>query len=188
MFLSTTNSTIWSCVTQFTMFHVFACHLFMLYVVIQLIFVYLSILWVRDASDRYSRSMYGIFSSFPSHLLSSLFFSSLPPCRNSDRGSNLRFFSPPLPYGSCHAFLSREDFSSFIPRRLASNCTKYILELLPGTTVRCILYKSQTGTQKRHSLYINYTIRKKACSCCSNGAGIIRRYCCFTWQGVPCHT
>ena len=158
MFLSTTNSTIWSCVTQFTMFHVFACHLFMLYVVIQLIFVYLSILWVRDASDRYSRSMYGIFSSFPSHLLSSLFFSSLPPCRNSDRGSNLRFFSPPLPYGSCHAFLSREDFSSFIPRRLASNCTKYILELLPGTTVRCIYDTSLSLVHK--STTVNCTIRK----------------------------
>ena len=46
----------------------------------------------------------------------------LPPSRNSDPGSHSRLFSPPTHYGSCLAFLSREDFSSFFPRRLASNC------------------------------------------------------------------
>ena len=68
-------------------------------------------------------------------------------------------------------------------------CTGYILKRLPRTTVRCtgILYKSQIGTKKRHSLYINYTIREKAFSCCSNGAGMIRRYCCFAWHRVPRH-
>ena len=42
--------------------------------------------------------------------------------RNSDPGSHSRLFSTPPHYGSCLAFLSREDFSSFFPRRLASNC------------------------------------------------------------------
>ena len=46
---------------------------------------------------------------------------SLPSSRNSDPGSHSRLFSPPTHYGSCLAFLSREDFSSFFPRRLASN-------------------------------------------------------------------
>ena len=49
---------------------------------------------------------------FPSHLLSSPFYS-LPPSRNSDPGSHNRLFSPPTHYGSCLAFLSREDFCSF---------------------------------------------------------------------------
>ena len=61
------------------------------------------------------------FTFFPSHLLSSP-FCSLPPSRNSDPGSHSRLFSPPTHYGSCLAFLSREDFSSLFPRRLASNC------------------------------------------------------------------
>ena len=47
---------------------------------------------------------------------------SLPPSRNSDPGSHRRLFSPPTHYGSCLAFLSRENFSSFFPRWLASNC------------------------------------------------------------------
>ena len=39
---------------------------------------------------------------------------SLPPSRNSGPGSHSRLFSPPTHYGSCLAFLSREDFSSFL--------------------------------------------------------------------------
>ena len=58
----------------------------------------------------------------PSHLSSSPFFFSLPASRNSDPGSHSRPFSPPPHYGSCLAFLSREHFSSFFPRRPASNC------------------------------------------------------------------
>ena len=38
------------------------------------------------------------------------------------RGHTAGSSSPPIHYGSCLAFLSREDFSSFFPRRLASNC------------------------------------------------------------------
>ena len=59
---------------------------------------------------------------FPSHLLSSPFFSIFLLSRNSDSRLQSRLFSPPSHYGSCLAFLSREDFSSFSPRRLASNC------------------------------------------------------------------
>ena len=47
---------------------------------------------------------------------------SLPSSRNSDPGSHGRLFSPPPHYGMRHAFLSRQDFSSFFTRRLASNC------------------------------------------------------------------
>ena len=58
---------------------------------------------------------------FRSKLLFSLFGFSRPPSRNSDPGSHSRLFPPPH-YGSCLAFLSGEDFSSFFPRRPASNC------------------------------------------------------------------
>ena len=47
---------------------------------------------------------------------------SLRPSRNSDPRSHSRLFSPPTHYGSCLAFLSRQDFSYFFPRRLASSC------------------------------------------------------------------
>ena len=62
------------------------------------------------------------FFSIPFIIFALLF--SLPPInsRNSDPGSHSRLFSPPTHYGSCLAFLSRENFSSFFPRRLASNC------------------------------------------------------------------
>ena len=67
------------------------------------------------------------FLFFPiSCIIFALLFS-LPPSRNSDPGSHSRLFSRPTHYGSCLAFFfSREDFSSFFPRRLASNyVTKY---------------------------------------------------------------
>ena len=50
------------------------------------------------------------------------FFFSLPPInsRNSDPGSHTRLFSPSH-NASCLAFFSQEDFSSFFPRRFASN-------------------------------------------------------------------
>ena len=40
---------------------------------------------------------------------------SFPPSRNTNPGSHSRLF-PPTHYGSCLAFISREDFSSFFPR------------------------------------------------------------------------
>ena len=46
---------------------------------------------------------------------------SLPPSRKSDPWSHSRLFSPPTHCISCLAFFSREYFSSFFPRRLASN-------------------------------------------------------------------
>ena len=42
--------------------------------------------------------------------------------RDSDPGSHSRLFHPPPPdYGTRLAFLSREDISTLLPRRLASN-------------------------------------------------------------------
>ena len=76
----------------------------------------------RDFSDFYVSLLTEIsffFFSIPFIIFALLF--SLPPCRNSDPGSHSRLFSPPTHNGSCLAFLSREDFSSFFPRRLASN-------------------------------------------------------------------
>ena len=62
------------------------------------------------------------FFFFPiTFIVLSLLFS-LPPSRKSDRGSYSRLISPRTHYGSCPAFLSRDDFSSFLPRRRASNC------------------------------------------------------------------
>ena len=61
-----------------------------------------------------------LFISVPFIIFALLFFP--PPSRNSDPGSRSRLFSPAPHYGSCLAFLSREDFSSFFQRRLASNC------------------------------------------------------------------
>ena len=62
------------------------------------------------------RRIMHFFFFFPSHsfIMFALLFS-LPPSRNSDPGSNSRLFFPPTHYGSCLAFLSREDFSSFFP-------------------------------------------------------------------------
>ena len=53
-----------------------------------------------------------LFFSIPFIIFALLF--SLPPSRNSDPGSHSRLFSPPPHYGSCLAFLSQEDFSSFL--------------------------------------------------------------------------
>ena len=66
---------------------------------------------------------------FSSYLLSSPLFFSLPliNSRNSDPGSHSRLSPPPPHYGSCFAFLSRQDFSSFFPRRLGSNCSPKLL-------------------------------------------------------------
>ena len=61
------------------------------------------------------------FLFHPIYIFFALLFS-LPPSRNSDPGSHSRLFSPPPHCGSCLAFLSRADFSSFFPRRLASTC------------------------------------------------------------------
>ena len=59
---------------------------------------------------------------FPSPLLSSPFYSLSLLVVTQIRG-HMAGSSPPLPhYGSCLSFLSREDFSSFFRRRLASNC------------------------------------------------------------------
>ena len=55
---------------------------------------------------------------FPSHLFSSHLFFSLPPSRSSDPGSHSSALLPLSHCGSCPAFLYREDFSSFFPRRM----------------------------------------------------------------------
>ena len=60
------------------------------------------------------------FFSIPFTVFALLF--SLPLSRNSGPGSYSGLFPPPTHYGSCLAFLSREDFSFFFPRRLASDC------------------------------------------------------------------
>ena len=58
---------------------------------------------------------------FRPHVLSSPFFS-LSLLVVSQILGHIAGSSPPPHYGSCLAFLSREDFSPFFPRRLASNC------------------------------------------------------------------
>ena len=65
------------------------------------------------------------FCSIPFIIFALLF--SLHPSRNSDPGSHSTLFSP-LPTTVCTVgalpFLSREDPSSFFPRRLASSCVR----------------------------------------------------------------
>ena len=67
-----------------------------------------------------------VFFFHPVYGLRALLFSLRPiHCRNSDLGSHNRHFFPlPTTFRALHclAFLSREDFSSFFPRRLASIC------------------------------------------------------------------
>ena len=74
-----------------------------------------------------------IYISIPFTIFALLF--SLPPSRNSDPESNSRLFSPPTHYGSCLAFFSREDFSSFFPRRLASNCAYHTLGAVSSLSI-----------------------------------------------------
>ena len=57
-------------------------------------------------------SIFYFFIFFPiSFIIFALLFY-LPPSRTSDLGSHSRLFCPPTHYGSCLAFLSREDFSA----------------------------------------------------------------------------
>ena len=74
-------------------------------------------LWGFYACKIMARKIF--FSLFcPSDSFSWPFFS-LSLFRNSDPGSHSRRFSSPTHYGPCLAFFSREDLSSFFPRRLA---------------------------------------------------------------------
>ena len=74
------------------------------------------------------------FFSIPFIIFALLF--SLAPSRNSDPGSHSRLFSPPTHYGSCLAFLSREDFSSSLvdsPRRIVlthARCSQQLIFFL----------------------------------------------------------
>ena len=69
------------------------------------------------------RVCFVLFCFFPTLFFGLLFsLSLLFNSRNSDPGSHSRLFPPRIYYGSCLEFLSRENFSSFFPPRLASNC------------------------------------------------------------------
>ena len=59
-----------------------------------------------------------VFYSIPFFVFALLLLS---PSRNSDPGSHSRLFSPPPLQFVRSIFIAREDFSSFLPRRLASN-------------------------------------------------------------------
>ena len=77
--------------------------------------------WTHTSDDSYIYlSAVARFSD--SYCIFFVLLFSLPPSCNSDPGSHSRLFPPPTHYGSCLSFLSRVDFSSFFPRRLASNC------------------------------------------------------------------
>ena len=99
--------------------------------------------------------------STPFNIFALLF--SLRPSRSSDPESHSRPFSPPLHYGSCLAFPSREDVSPVFPRRFASNCAyprsvlsavgpflyfcKYILVYIQGSPSGCVLREIPGVTQ-----------------------------------------
>ena len=79
---------------------------------------------------------------FSSHLLSSPFFFSLPPRRNSDPGSHSRLFFHPPHYGSCLGIFIARRFQLFLPlwtrvesyrlgwRRLDNDAVKRLYMLL----------------------------------------------------------
>ena len=90
--------------------------------------------------------LFFFFFSIPFIIFALLF--SLPLInRNSDPGSHSRLFPPPTHYGSCFAFLSREDFSSFLPRRIPSNCAypRYALPAVVPFIFFQIIPKSHHG-------------------------------------------
>ncbi|CAN0483000.1 unnamed protein product [Laminaria digitata] len=70
-----------------------------------------------------SRNVFFLFFCFPSHLLSSHFCLSPSIVVTQIRGHKAgRLFSPlPTTVSYVPSFLSREEFSTFFPRRLASN-------------------------------------------------------------------
>ena len=77
------------------------------------------LIWVVPRASQWSylstSSLPGIASTFFFFFFDPIYYlrrSILPPSRNSDPGSHSRLFYPPTHYGSCLAFLSREDFSS----------------------------------------------------------------------------
>ena len=95
------------------------------------------------------------FFSFPSHLLSSPFFFSLPPRRKSDPGSHSKAgSSPPLPTTVRALRSYREKVSAaFFPRRLSSNCAypRYALSAVhPSFFVFGINSKSHHGGIRTH--------------------------------------
>ena len=85
--------------------HYYVCFCFVLFCFVLFVFRFVCFLLVMFCF------CFSFFVFFLSHSLSSPFYS-LPPSRNSDPGSHSRLFPPPTHYGSCLAFLSREDFSS----------------------------------------------------------------------------
>ena len=95
--------------------------------------------------QRYFQAPFFIFFCLFLFPISSIIFAllfSLPPSRNSDPGSHGRLFSTSTHYGSCLAFLSREDFSSFLPRRLASNCACTAVSASPHDPQRTRYYST----------------------------------------------
>ena len=75
-------------------------------------------------TDTFQHSLLFFSFFFPSHLFSSPFYSLslLVVTQIGVPGFHSRLFFPPTHCGSCLAFFSREEFSSFFPRRLASDC------------------------------------------------------------------
>ena len=102
------------------------------------------------------------------HLLSSPFFFSLPPSRNSDPRSHNRLFSPPPHYGSClQAFIARR-FQLFLP---SSTRVELCLPTLGTLSSRSFLHNTILYVRTTacisfyfHILNVSYSLVKSAIS------------------------
>ena len=84
------------------------------------------------------------FFFFWSHLLFSPFFSLLLVL--SQIRGHIADSSPPSPLsGTCLALLSREDFSPFLPHRLASNCASWLGSLSSWDKPRSLVIHNNTS-------------------------------------------
>ena len=130
----------------------------------------------------------GLYNILSFHLLSSPFFSSPLPSRNSDQGSHRRLFSPPTHYGSRLAFLSREGFSSFFLRRLALNCAypRYIGDLSSWSSLN-FAKKKNSPRRDSNSRTNSSSIRGPPILYIATGlpgrpVQVCTRYCCTGYQ------
>ena len=103
----------------------------------------------KNISDLSSQIYIYIYIFFPYQvpfIIVALLFS-LTPSHNSDPGSHSGLFSLPPHYGSCLAFLSREDFSSSLvdSRRIVLTHARRSQQLIPFFNLFL-----QTNSKSRH--------------------------------------
>ena len=104
----------------------------------------------RPAAEWSQRYLYlYIYISFSIAFIYLLVFAlllSLPPSRNSDPGSHSRLFSPPTHYGSCLAFISREDITSYDLVIIDNNVTRQFTSIRVCVWKNDLMWRTHTHT------------------------------------------